>query len=211
MTAAARLALGGRTHGLECSSTTTTGVSSRRARRAARPDPLGGRGLRSSSPLPSGRSCHRARRRRGRRAEPSPRPRRAARGRPRCLRHRRARLPVGMKGPVRVRHEDLDLGAAGVGDRPARGDHRSEAVEHGLDRLSRVAVGHPVDLPGGPGPVAELCLRVIGVRAEHCDGGVESDCPAAGSAASGLWPRTSPKAGCRRWSAARGSDAPARG
>ena len=49
------------------------------------------------------------------------------------------------------------------------GDVRAEAVEHGRDHLARVAVGHPVDLADDARPVAELGLRVVGVRADDRD------------------------------------------
>ena len=93
----------------------------------------------------------------------------------RC-RDRWAGLAVGEERAVGVGDEVLDLGAAGVGDRPAVGHDRPEAVEDGLDRVARVAVGHPVDLAGRSGPVAEVGLRVVGVGTEDGDrarGGAE--------------------------------------
>ena len=74
----------------------------------------------------------------------------------------------------RVGHQPADVRAAGVGDGPVRRGDGAEAVEHGRSWLARVAVGQPVDLAGGAGPVAELGVRVVGVRADDRNGSAES-------------------------------------
>lgn len=53
-----------------------------------------------------------------------------------------------------------------------------DAVEYGGDRFAWMAVGHPVDLSGVAGPVAELGLRVVGQRSD--DGDV-FDCVGSGA------------------------------
>ena len=78
----------------------------------------------------------------------------------------RARLAVGEELALRVGAEREDVGAAGVGDGPAgRATWARKPSSTVCDHLARVAVGQPVGLARGAGPVAELGVRVVGVRA----------------------------------------------
>ena len=81
----------------------------------------------------------------------------------------RARLAVRVELAGRVRHEVDDVRAARVDHFAIVGGELGQAVEHGGNHVSRLAIRHPGNLTGVAGPVAELVLGVVGKRAYHSD------------------------------------------
>ena len=85
----------------------------------------------------------------------------------------------------------------------------AEPVEHGDGVLAGVAVRHPVDLTGGAGPVAELCVRIVRIGADDRD---RAGCAGSGGAAVGAGGQPAVRAaGCRRCAAAPGIGGPSPG
>ena len=81
----------------------------------------------------------------------------------------RARLAVRVELACGVGHEVDDVRAARVDHFAIVGGELGQAVEHGGNHVSRLAIRHPRDLTGVAGPVAELVLGVVSERTYHGD------------------------------------------
>ena len=81
----------------------------------------------------------------------------------------RAGLAVRVELACGVGHEVDDVRAARVDHFAIVGGELGQAVEHGGNHVSRLAIRHPGNLTGVAGPVAELVLGVVGERTYHGD------------------------------------------
>src|SRR6476469_6724868 len=175
MTAAARSALGGRTLGLECSSTTTTGVSvpssasTTASSRATCPPCRSRVAVEQPSPVRATVSPSTTTARSAARADATASASWAGSTGAAAETGGRG-CPSGKSGP------------SGSGTRVSISapracvtvqDDGTEAVEDTLDGLAGMTVGHPVHLAGRAGPVAEVGLGVVGVGSEDGHGARE--------------------------------------